>query len=676
MVSQQRMDQAYGLFKGLANRAKQYAYNLSEIELKVEDATSNEAWGPTGSQMSEITKASYDSESFKQIMEVLARRLQDQGEDWRHVYKSLLLLEYMAKHGPQKIVDELVSNVNVIEKLQTFQYKDKNGRDWGLNVRQRAKEITALVGDAERMRAERAKAKANETKYTGVSSDDMRGSGGGGGFRKQSSFSSGGGFGTGGYSSGGLGSLGGGGLGAGKGLGSGSRPYGNDRYDDSVGDDHDYSHIRAADPMHSDAQSMSDAVAETQKRIAALRHDTPPRSDSNESAKLAAAGKAAPEAKAPKKLSEVKVNPSIAAAFGAGGRLPSPAPPAAASSQAAATKAPAAAAGGFTDLLGGLDSHAPAPAQAPAPVGNGASPGGKGEDMWSSFANSRGANTAAAPPARFSEGGAFGDGGDPFGGPVSAPPQHSSAQDPFAMPAAAPAASAADPFAAMSGPPAHSHAAPALPAKPSDPFASLGGAPAPSHAMKPQAASSHPTSSADPFSNFGGVPTRGPGGNVASNSPAGSPGGGAFGAFSSAPQAPPAAASKSSMIGQPLPEDIFSAGPPVQPPTGGASRPQMMAGHGGSYLGGVGFQNSPQHSPQHAFGARPQMQQQQQQPFGGSSFGGQQGFGGPAAFQGAYGGGPSISVGGGDFSSSPGHQHVTLPPAPPKNDPFAGLSGF
>ena len=55
------------------------------------------------------------------------------------------------------MVDELVSNINVVEKLQQFQYKDKNGRDWGLNVRQRAKEIAALVGNAERIRAERAK---------------------------------------------------------------------------------------------------------------------------------------------------------------------------------------------------------------------------------------------------------------------------------------------------------------------------------------------------------------------------------------------------------------------------------------------------------------------------------------------------------------------------------------
>lgn len=40
-------------------------------------------------------------------MGVIARRLQDTEEDWRHVYKSLLLLEFMCKHGPQKVIARL-----------------------------------------------------------------------------------------------------------------------------------------------------------------------------------------------------------------------------------------------------------------------------------------------------------------------------------------------------------------------------------------------------------------------------------------------------------------------------------------------------------------------------------------------------------------------------------------
>ena len=40
-------------------------------------------------------------------MGVVARRLQDTEEDWRHVYKSLLLLEFMSKHGPQKVLSRM-----------------------------------------------------------------------------------------------------------------------------------------------------------------------------------------------------------------------------------------------------------------------------------------------------------------------------------------------------------------------------------------------------------------------------------------------------------------------------------------------------------------------------------------------------------------------------------------
>ena len=40
-----------GYLKGITNKVKQYALNLSEIELKVEEATNNEPWGPHGTAM-------------------------------------------------------------------------------------------------------------------------------------------------------------------------------------------------------------------------------------------------------------------------------------------------------------------------------------------------------------------------------------------------------------------------------------------------------------------------------------------------------------------------------------------------------------------------------------------------------------------------------------------------
>ncbi len=60
-------------------------------------------------------------------------------------------------------MEELVSNVGVIEKLQNFAYKDKNGKDWGLNVRERAKQLTTLVTDPDKIRAERKKVRQHRS---------------------------------------------------------------------------------------------------------------------------------------------------------------------------------------------------------------------------------------------------------------------------------------------------------------------------------------------------------------------------------------------------------------------------------------------------------------------------------------------------------------------------------
>ena len=54
-------------------------------------------------------------------------------------------------------MQELTSNVVVIEKLQNYQYKDKNQKDFGENVRHRAKQLSELILDTDRIREERKK---------------------------------------------------------------------------------------------------------------------------------------------------------------------------------------------------------------------------------------------------------------------------------------------------------------------------------------------------------------------------------------------------------------------------------------------------------------------------------------------------------------------------------------
>ena len=50
-------------------------------------------------------------------------------------------------------------------------FTDDKGKDQGINVRQRAKDLLALINDDSNLREERKKAKKNRDKYIGVSSE-------------------------------------------------------------------------------------------------------------------------------------------------------------------------------------------------------------------------------------------------------------------------------------------------------------------------------------------------------------------------------------------------------------------------------------------------------------------------------------------------------------------------
>jgi len=134
--------------------------------------------------MAEICDACYDPEGYRQVLGVIARRLQETGERWRMAYKALLLLEYLIKHGPEKVWRDVQQSGSVLQRLGRFEYVDGNQRDHGVNVRHRAQEIQGLVNDEGRVREERRKAAENKAKYSGYSASQMRtgGGGGGGGF--------------------------------------------------------------------------------------------------------------------------------------------------------------------------------------------------------------------------------------------------------------------------------------------------------------------------------------------------------------------------------------------------------------------------------------------------------------------------------------------------------------
>ncbi|RAL67719.1 hypothetical protein DID88_008456 [Monilinia fructigena] len=89
--------------------------------------------------MAEIAQLTFNSaETFYQIMDMLDKRLNDKGKKLETCFEGL------------------ESNLYIIKTLREFQYIDEDGRDVGQNVRVSAKELTSLILDEERLRAERA----------------------------------------------------------------------------------------------------------------------------------------------------------------------------------------------------------------------------------------------------------------------------------------------------------------------------------------------------------------------------------------------------------------------------------------------------------------------------------------------------------------------------------------
>lgn len=147
---------------GIRRNIKNLAHNYSDAQVKVREATSNDPWGPSSTLMAEIADLTYNVVAFSEIMSMIWKRTNDHGKNWRHVYKALLLLEYLIKTGSEKVAQQCKENIYAVQTLKEFQYLEE-GKDQGTHVREKAKQLVALLRDDERLKNERARSlKAKE----------------------------------------------------------------------------------------------------------------------------------------------------------------------------------------------------------------------------------------------------------------------------------------------------------------------------------------------------------------------------------------------------------------------------------------------------------------------------------------------------------------------------------
>ncbi|NP_001239118.1 epsin-2 isoform X4 [Mus musculus] len=161
----------------IRRQMKNIVNNYSEAEIKVREATSNDPWGPSSSLMTEIADLTYNVVAFSEIMSMVWKRLNDHGKNWRHVYKALTLLDYLIKTGSERVAQQCRENIFAIQTLKDFQYIDRDGKDQGINVREKSKQLVALLKDEERLKVERVQALKTKERMaqvaTGVGSNQI-----------------------------------------------------------------------------------------------------------------------------------------------------------------------------------------------------------------------------------------------------------------------------------------------------------------------------------------------------------------------------------------------------------------------------------------------------------------------------------------------------------------------
>lgn len=147
----------------LVRSLKNVAGGYSSAQVLVRNATSNDPTGPTKYDMEEIASYSYQSQTeFMEIMDMLDRRLNDKGKNWRHIAKSLTVLDYLVRFGSEKCVLWAKDNIYIVKTLREFIHFDEADKDQGAIIRVKAKELVSLLRDDERLKQERQMAKRSK----------------------------------------------------------------------------------------------------------------------------------------------------------------------------------------------------------------------------------------------------------------------------------------------------------------------------------------------------------------------------------------------------------------------------------------------------------------------------------------------------------------------------------
>ena len=98
--------------------------------------------------MQDIASCTFTYEAFPEVMGMLWKRmLHDERTNWRRIYKSLLLLDYLVKNGSERVVTSAREHVYDLRSLENYTHVDQNGKDQGINIRHKVTDMLEFIQD-------------------------------------------------------------------------------------------------------------------------------------------------------------------------------------------------------------------------------------------------------------------------------------------------------------------------------------------------------------------------------------------------------------------------------------------------------------------------------------------------------------------------------------------------
>lgn len=128
----------------------------SDAEIKIKNATSNDPFGPTASELNQLSiLSSSSSKSLKSITTVLGKRINDKNRNWRHILKSLTVIEYLLISGSLEFVYWIQNHKYLVNTLVEFTFDDNKSIE--IQIRNKSRSILKLINNEELLLEKRSK---------------------------------------------------------------------------------------------------------------------------------------------------------------------------------------------------------------------------------------------------------------------------------------------------------------------------------------------------------------------------------------------------------------------------------------------------------------------------------------------------------------------------------------